>query len=208
MSGADAVPDSSRFINQASEKTLCDQWRAGNQDAATELYRRFMDRLLTVLSRNLATRFLRRIDPESVMISAFDSLLKRTKEKPFSFEEDSDVWKTLVTIGLNKLRNRVRDAKVQKADINREVYAAGDYDGQIAEILATNPGETDAIVFADLLETLLQRLSPSDREILSLRLEGLSPQEIGGRLTERLTSRSVNRRLSGPIAEAVRSLND
>ena len=30
--------------------------------------------------------------------------------------------------------------------------------------------------------------------------------EIGERLTERLTSRSVNRRLQGPIAAAVRSL--
>jgi hypothetical protein len=76
------------------KKTLCERWQAGDQRAATELYRRFMDRLLTVLSRNLATRFLRRIDPESVMISAFDSLLKRTQDKPFSFQDDSDVWKT------------------------------------------------------------------------------------------------------------------
>jgi DNA-directed RNA polymerase specialized sigma24 family protein len=92
-------------------------------------------------------------------------------------------------------------------NIDREVYAT-DYDGQFAEILAAAPGEADAFVFADLLETLLNRLSPCDREILSLTLEGLSPQEIGLRLTERLTSRSVNRRLSGPIAEAVTSLID
>ncbi len=64
----------------------------------------------------------------------------------------------------------------------------------------------DALIFADLLENLLNRLSPSDQEIIRLRIEGHSSMEIGERLTERLTSRSVNRRLNGPIADAVRSL--
>lgn len=125
MTNSAETSDSSESLRHATERALCDRWRAGEEDAATEQYRRFVDRLLTVLSNNLATRFLRRIDPESVMISAFDSLLRRAKDKPFAFTEDADVWKTLVSIGLNKLRNRVRDAQSQRNNINREVYGGG-----------------------------------------------------------------------------------
>jgi hypothetical protein len=46
----------------------------------------------------------------------------------------------------------------------------------------------------------------SDQEIVRLRLEGFTPEEIGRKLTEPLTTRSVNRRISGPIADAVRQI--
>lgn len=194
---------------EPSDAELCQRWQNGDNDAAQLLYARFTGRLLELIRTNLATRLLSRIDPESVMHSALKSLLMRTSHGQFEFAEDGDVWRLLVTISLNKVRNRVRDAKAAMRDVRREVRAdAIEFDDGLARCLSSAPDDESTIVFADLIEALFNRLDPLNREIVQMRLEGLSPELIGTRLSAPMTSRSVNRRLSGEILRAARLLID
>lgn len=194
---------------EPSDAELCQRWQNGDNEAAQLLYARFTGRLLELIRTNLATRLLSRIDPESVMHSALKSLLMRTSQGQFEFADDGDVWRLLVTISLNKVRNRVRDAKAAKRDVRREVHTDGmKFDDGLARCLASAPDDEATIIFADLIEALLNRLDPVNREIVQLRLEGLTPEVIGTRLSQPMTSRSVNRRLNGEILEVSRLLLD
>ena len=192
-----------------SDKELCQRWQGGDSRAASLLYSRFTGRLLDLLQNRLAGRVRSRIDPESVMHSALKSLLLRTDQGQFDFVDDGDVWRLLVTISLNKVRNRVRDAQAARRDVRREIRSSEiEFDAALANCLVASPGEEETMVFAELVESLLNRLSPVNQEIVRFRLEGLSPDAIGLRLSEPLTSRSVNRRLNGEILRAVNSLID
>lgn len=192
---------------EPSDAELCQRWQNGDNAAAQLLYARFTGRLLELIRTNLATRLLSRIDPESVMHSALKSLLMRTSQGQFEFAADGDVWRLLVTISLNKVRNRVRDAQAAIRDVRRErSVSVVEYDSDLARCLMSAPNEEASIVFTDLVEALLQQLSPVNQEIVRLRLEGLSTEAIGTRLSEPMTSRSVNRRLSGEILRVVQSL--
>ena len=192
---------------ESSDEELCHRWQRGDDAAAGVLYSRFTGQLLDLIQNRLAARLRSRIDPESVMHSALKSLLMRTSQGQFEFAEDGDVWRLLVTISLNKVRNRARDAQAAKRDVRREVSSnAIEFDAGLARSLASAPGDEATIVFADMIEALLKRLDPLNQEIVRLRLEGLNPEDIGVRLSEPMTSRSVNRRLSGEILHAAQSL--
>lgn len=82
------------------------------------------------------------------------------------------------------------------------------FDDGLARCLASAPDDESTLVFPDLIEALLGRLDPVNREIVQLRLEGLTPEMIGLRLSQPMTSRSVNRRLNGDILEVARRLLD
>ena len=190
-----------------SDEELCHRWRNGDSRAASLLYSRFTGRLLDLLQNRLAGRVRSRIDPESVMHSALKSLLMRTDQGQFEFADDGDVWRLLVTISLNKVRNRVRDAQAARRDVRREISSSLiEFDEVMATHLVSAPREEDTLVFAELVESLLKQVDPINQEIIRLRLEGNSPEVIGERLTEPMTSRSVNRRLNGEILRVVNSL--
>lgn len=88
---------------------LVQRVRMFDGDAETELYRRYIDRVLRILYRSLVVRFSSTIDPEDLSQSIFATLfirLRNGKFDRFDFSDDTRFWKLLVTISLNKLRNK------------------------------------------------------------------------------------------------------
>ena len=47
---------------------LLARWRAGDADAAAEIFRRYADRLIALARGRLSAKLARRIDPEDVVI--------------------------------------------------------------------------------------------------------------------------------------------
>lgn len=172
-------------------KDLVDRWREGDQDAATELYERYFEQLINIISGNLMERYQSHFDSEDVLMSAFRTVLVRVTNGEFRFEDDDDVWKLLVTVSLNKLRKKVRHHQTGKRNIDLETRGSSDFDGTLAGQLTLSPGVFEAVEFADLVKTAMSILSDRERSILLLRLEGFSQQEIASKLE--ITDRTVRR---------------
>lgn len=170
---------------------LVNRWRDGDEAAATELHQRYFERLLRVVSGQLVNSYRKEFEPEDVLQSAFRTVFKRVSDGEFRFDDDGDVWKLLVTVSLNKLRNRVRYLNAERRDVRREVGGEADFDGYLATQLSQPPGVEEAVEFAELMRTLLELLPESERTVVQLRMDGYSQQEIADQLG--VTDRTVRR---------------
>jgi RNA polymerase sigma-70 factor (ECF subfamily) len=171
--------------------TLVDRWRDGDDFAATELYERYFERLMRVVSSHLLGRYQKRVEPEDVLQSAFRTVFRRISEGEFRFEDDADIWKLLVTVVLNKLRNQVRHMNAGRRDIRREAFGDSDFDGHLASQLSQPPHIEVAVEFAELMQDIFPLLPENERTLLQLRLEGYTQKEIAERMD--VTDRTIRR---------------
>jgi len=171
-----------------SSTDLVDRWRGGDEDAASELHQRYGERLVMLARRRMANKWQGRFDPEDVVQSVFRTMFRRTQAGSFEFQKDDDFWKLMVTITLNKVRNRVRG---KKRDPDRE---KNQFDDGLAAVMSREPGTADVVAFTDLLDTIQKRLSPIEQQLLNLRLEGYTQEEIAEQ--NEVDVRTVRRRLN------------
>ncbi len=166
---------------------LVERWREGDEDAASQLHERYGERLVQLARKRLANKWQGRFDPEDVVQSVFRTMFRRTRSGSFEFQKDDDFWKLMVTITLNKVRNKVRG---KKRDPDRE---QNQFDDGLAAIICREPGTLDLVVFTDLLKEVQRRLSPIEQHLLTLRLEGHTQDEIAEK--NEVDVRTVRRRL-------------
>jgi RNA polymerase sigma factor (sigma-70 family) len=192
-----------------SSTDLIEMWRNGDARAADELYRRYVDRLLKLLEMRLSARFQGVFDPEDVCQSAFGTIFRRLRKGEFQFVDDANVWKLLITVGLNKLRNRTRTPKrfVLPAAGECEVDAGEGFDGRTAQDLSNEVDPAAANVYMDLLEQLFSRLDSDSGKVLEMRLSGYKSLEIAQEIgySEKWVQRRMNdirRKLKTLDAEA------
>ena len=64
--------------SEPGDKTLLLRWKGGQQDAAEEFHRRYVEKLLSLIQKNIARRFSSRFEPadviQSVMLSFFGAV--------------------------------------------------------------------------------------------------------------------------------------
>lgn len=166
---------------------LVDRWRQGDEDAAAQLHERYGERLVLLARKRLANKWKGRLDPEDVVQSVFRTMFRRTQAGSFEFQKDDDFWKLMVTITLNKVRNKVRG---KKRDPDRE---KNQFDDGLATVLCREPGTLDLVTFTDLMEEIQKRLSPIEQQLLALRLEGHTQEEIAEQ--SEVDVRTIRRRL-------------
>jgi RNA polymerase sigma factor (sigma-70 family) len=185
----------------STSRELIERWRGGDERAADELYRRYGEQLLRLVGNHLSARHGAQFDAEDVLQTTFRTLFRRTKRGEFQFDQDSDVYKLLVTIALNKLRRRVRALDTQKRNIRSEVPV----NESMAVGFANGPTLQEAAEFAELLENITSFLTEDQRTLLRLRLEGYDQNEIAEKLG--VTDRTVRRQWER-IRQTVASLLD
>jgi RNA polymerase sigma-70 factor (ECF subfamily) len=176
-----------------SSTSLIDRWRQGDQAAADVLYQRYVERLSGIVTAQLADRFRSRMDADDVVQSVCRSFFRRVQEGQFRFDADDDVWKLLVTISLNKLRNQIRRHSAAKRDASQERRRRDNAlpDDFHLEKLAETPSPVEAFIFAEMVERVCDQLDDRHALLLQLRLEGHNQQEIAERL--QTSDRSVRR---------------
>jgi RNA polymerase sigma factor (sigma-70 family) len=190
----------------ANSTELIELWRQGDKAAATELYRRYLDRLLNVIRPRLSERFQGVLDAEDVCASAFRTILRRVQNGEFQFVDDENVWKLLVTIGLNKLRNKTRLPKrgVLPAEGKIEGVSLDVFDSATAKYLTDDMDPEMSSIFEDLLEQLLKGLRADNQKVLEMRLEGYKYSDIARQFgySEKWVQRRMNE-----IREAMKTLD-
>lgn len=159
------------------DKELLEAYRAGSEDAAAALFKRYFLRLTELVRAKRGGRRDHLEGTSDVAQSVFRSFFRKSRDGEVNISDDSSLWPYLATITLNKVKNRVRFWNRQRRDQGRHLPLDAGPDP-----LEEGPSPEEASLLEELLETLLAQFSPRRQKILQGLLDGKSPAEIAEEL--------------------------
>ena len=167
-------------MNDPESVELLKRYRDGDEQAASEIFDRYVVRLMGLARNRLSAKLARRIDPEDVVQSAYRSFFRAAGEGGFEIQNNGDLWRLLVAITLNKLRMQARRHRADKRSMACEesmIQRSGTF-GLPPEDVAAEPLPEEAAAVAEQLERLMHDLDERQRQALQLRLQGYMIEEI------------------------------
>jgi RNA polymerase sigma-70 factor, ECF subfamily len=172
---------------------LLARWRQGDEQAAEELFHRYASRLIGLARSRMPTGLNQRLDPEDIVQSVCRSFFKRTRAGEYEVSQGGDLWHLLVTLTLHKLTNQIVHHKAAKRACSRETHFGSEdsLHGLHGAALAREPSPLEAMLLTDEVERLMRMLDPLHRQILELRLQGFTLEEIAGQTGR--TERTIRR---------------
>lgn len=175
--------------------------RARDADAATEVFRRYAQRLIALARSHLEYRLRAKVDPEDVVQSVWRSFFHRHANGQFDLESWDGLWSLLVTITLRKCGHVA--VRFSTAGRNYRLEQAGDAEW---DAIGREPSPSQAMLLSDTVEHLMNRLHDDrERQILELALQGHNALEISEQVGR--SERTVYRVL-GRIGEVVQKMQD
>lgn len=162
--------------------------RGKNDPAATQLWERFVPRLLGLARHVLASHPRLNGFADDVVQSVFATFFQRASAGQFDLEDRDDLWNLLAVMTVRKARRTIRREKAQKR-VREVVNEAGLDDWPLEEIAGSQLGPE----FDLSAEELLNRLPEELRTVAVLRLMGHTNSEIARQLD--WTVRKVERKL-------------
>jgi RNA polymerase sigma-70 factor (ECF subfamily) len=177
------------------------------------VHRRFVRRLVALAQQQFEPWVRAKADHEDVVQSVFKSVFARLERGEFALEDWDDLWSLLTVVTVRKCRRRRAALRAGRRDAAREVAALQSADDTRSEcgweVPDREPTPAEAAMMAETLEGWLLGLSPKQRQIVELGLEGHSTQAIAERLgrTERTVRRAYHyarERLYSLLAEGGR----
>ncbi len=178
--------------------------RSGDQDAATQLYVRYAQRLRALVREQCSSDLARRLEADDIVQSVFRTFFRAASQGIYNVPAGEDLWKLLLVIALNKIRAQGTYHRAAKRDVRRtaSLDAAdrpSDPPGRLEE-----DGETIFLQMA--VAEILEHLPEPQRQMVQFRLDGYEVGEIAEktgrakRTVERLLQ-DARKRLSGLIRE-------
>jgi RNA polymerase sigma-70 factor (ECF subfamily) len=190
------MADSPSFVQ------LMDRLRAGDDEAARQVFNRFAQRLIALAQSRLNKSIRHRADPEDVVQSVYRSFFTRHADGQFDLSNWDSLWAMLTVITLRKCANQVDRVTAARRDIRRELSAqpGPDQSGVLLEGLSREPTPQDAAILEETVAELMQGMDQRERDILSLSLQGYSATEISEQLgraerTVRRVRENIRKRL-------------
>jgi RNA polymerase sigma factor (sigma-70 family) len=168
--------------------------RAGQNDAAAQVFGHFANRLIALARKQLNPEILQKVDPEDVLQSVFRSFFVRYPSGQFGeFESWDNLWAMLAVITMRKCGRRIDYFHAARRDVRREVSGEPATEESTADVGARDdePTPAEAAMLTETVEHLMRSLEGRHREMLALSLQGYSPAEISNQL--RCTERTVYR---------------
>lgn len=178
---------------------------AGCRDAHTQLFQRFVLRLIGLARNHLDGVTRQKVDPDDVVQSAYRSFFVRFQDGRFELENWESLWGLLSVITLRKCSRWRKYYRTEGRDVRREVLPSvpqGEGD-QLSNLLSTDPTPSEAAALAETVELFMRDLTDREREILELTLQGMTVPEVSDRTGR--TERTVRRNLAA-IRERLESI--
>ena len=166
--------------------------RAGDPRAARRFWTTYGPLLHEVAERRLAGVLRRRVGPEDVVQSVCRTFLRRAKGGELAFEDSDRLWQLLSAIAITKAREQARFHGRQKRSVGAEA-AHEPGAPELPPMAATEPSPEAAALAAEL-ESELMALEGDAREIVLLKIQDLTNDEIALRLG--CSERTVRRLLT------------
>ena len=155
------------MTDESPDQQLVSAYREGDDDAAAQLFERYYTKLLELIRYNAGWQIRLAEDSVDVAQSALRSFFAQIQDGQVRLSEDDNLWPLLVTIALNKIRNRGKYWQRKKRDPKlRENIEDG------ADPLVREPTPEDAAILKELIDHLLEPFSERRRQILTMILEG------------------------------------
>jgi RNA polymerase sigma factor (sigma-70 family) len=189
------------MVDVPSIDELIRRVRAGDQDAATELVKRYEPAIRRAVRFRLAdARLGTLLDSMDICQSVLGSFFVRAATGQYKLETPEQLLKLLTTMARNKLISQARKQHAQRRDTRR--IASTDQDE--GRFVSTRQSPSKQVAVRDLLQEVQRRLSPEERRILELKNEGQDwasiALELGGR------SDALRRRLSRALDRVAEQL--
>lgn len=170
--------------------------RAGDAEAAENLWRRYFSRLVDLARGRLQDTPHLRSDAEDIALSAFESFAQAAAAGRFpDLADRSGLWRLLVTITAYKLLNfKDLHARDKRGGRDRVLRPGDDPTLRLERIVGREPSPALAAQVAEEYRRLLEILADDLlRRVAVLRMEGYTTAEIAAEI--RKTPRTVERKL-------------
>jgi RNA polymerase sigma factor (sigma-70 family) len=186
---------------------LLERYRQHDAAAAEELFRRYAERLTQLARSRLSRKVSARVDAEDIIQSAYRSFFLLARDGDVVLRQSGDLWRLLVRITLRKVCRNVRRHVADCRSVEREhPWPDDSHITHEDAALSREPTPADAAMLVDELRSVLEPLSPTQRHMVQLRLQGHDIEEIAG-IAQR-SARTVRRTLAGFCEELERRLHE
>jgi RNA polymerase sigma-70 factor (ECF subfamily) len=175
---------------------LMTRLRAGDDDAAAEVFHRFTHRLIGLARSRLDHLLRSKVDPEDILQSVYRTFFSRHARDGFVLGDWDGLWAMLTVITVRKCDYRRKFFRAASRDVGREEPALPDGPTAWTEhALARDPTPSEAARLTETVERLMRELNGREREMLSLSLQGCAAPEVSARVgrTERTVQRVLKR---------------
>jgi RNA polymerase sigma factor (sigma-70 family) len=192
-------------IHDEDWQRLIDGLRAGNAAIEREFWERYGAALHRVAERRLSPQLQARVGPEDVALSAYRTFLRRSRAGEFQLADCAALWKILCFLTLTKVREQARFHRRRKRSVEQEHRLGATTDSADVALGVLDPAAepAEAAAVADEMEALLARLDEEERQVVALKLQDLTNDEVALRLN--LSERTVRRmlkRIADKLVEA------
>jgi RNA polymerase sigma-70 factor (ECF subfamily) len=178
-------------LAERPDHELLESLRHGDRDAATLLYRRYAKRLRQLIRAKCSSELARRVDAEDIMQSVFHAFFRGARGGCYEVPAGEELWPLLLVIALNKIRTQGTYHRAAKRDV-RLTQGLDDADALRSAVSRLEADEP--VPFLNLIaEETLERMPPSQREIVELRVAGYEVEEIAEKVGR--SKRTVERLL-------------
>ncbi len=115
------MANSQRELGDWEVRDLVARYRRGDQQAATVLFRRYVERLTVLVRRRLSPRLASRMDPEDILQSAYRSFFDGLGRGAFEVQGADELWGLLAAITLHKLCRKAAYHRAENAPSNASI---------------------------------------------------------------------------------------
>jgi len=174
--------------------------RAGDEQAATELVRRYEPAIRRAARVRMSdARLGRLLDSMDICQSVMASFFVRAASGVYELETPEQLMRLLTTMARNKLANQANHLRAARRDQRRT--EGGE---RAAEVAGRDPRASVQVAARELLDEVHQRLTDDERAILERRQQGCDWGEIAGALGG--TPEALRKRFTRGIDRIARQL--
>jgi DNA-directed RNA polymerase specialized sigma24 family protein len=149
---------------------------SGEQEAARQLYERYIDQLVCLAADKLNRSLGARVEPQSVAHSVFLSFIRRVKGEEYKLDNWNMVYGLLAHITFFKCLERNRYHARQKRDPG-EIKPFEEW-----QTVSVKLGPVDEAVMTELLDKELSKFDDGDRAIIDLFMSGTTKDKIANQV--------------------------
>jgi len=173
---------------------LIDGLRRGEEHVLHDFFDRHGRVLHQIAENHLISGVRRRVDADDVVQSTFRTFFRRAEAGQFQFTDSKKLWSLLCAITLTKVREKTRFHLRQKRSLKRESRPDADQTNSF-DVAGSEMSPAATAEFSDQFRLLLESLSGEERQIVELRLQDYTNEEIAAEMgiSERTVRRILKR---------------
>jgi RNA polymerase sigma-70 factor (ECF subfamily) len=157
---------------------LIDRVRQGDQEAAEQLVRNYEPAVRLVVRRRLTDPSLRRLlDSQDICQSILGKFFVRVALGEYTLETPEQLMKLLITMALNEVCNQADREKAARRDCRRLQHG-----NEALDLVDPHPSPSSQVATQDLLQEMRRHLSAEEQQLVDLRYQGYSWEEIAAQV--------------------------